>query len=83
MFRYLKPLHQSGYAILMFDVRSHGESDREKAPTVKMFRDDVIAAVQYARQYPKTRDSSIGDRFHADQNADRKHLPPVLLSFAV
>lgn len=50
MLRYIKPLHGAGYALLMFDVRGHGESDDVKALTVKVFRDDIIAAVQYARQ---------------------------------
>ncbi|MBS4196315.1 alpha/beta hydrolase [Lederbergia citri] len=50
MLRYVKPLYDAGYAILMFDVRSHGESDGDKAPTVKTFHDDIITAVQYARQ---------------------------------
>ncbi|GKU80420.1 alpha/beta hydrolase [Paenibacillus sp. L3-i20] len=48
--RYAKPLYESGYAVLMFDARSHGESESIKAPSALMFRDDVIAAVKEARK---------------------------------
>jgi len=48
MLRYLLPLHREGYAVMMFDVRSHGESDDVKAPTVKVFYEDIVAAVRYA-----------------------------------
>ncbi|MET3697889.1 serine aminopeptidase S33 family [Bacillus oleivorans] len=49
MKRYVKPLFDAGYALLLFDVRSHGESDEVHALTVKTFRDDILAAVQYAK----------------------------------
>ncbi|KIL37456.1 hypothetical protein SD71_02095 [Cohnella kolymensis] len=47
MLRYAAPLHEAGYAILLYDARGHGESGSFDAPTVKSFRDDVLAAVDY------------------------------------
>lgn len=50
--RYAAPLIQEGYAVLMYDARSHGDSDSIKAPSAFMFRDDVLAAVGIARKLP-------------------------------
>lgn len=47
--RYAHPLYRAGYAIFMYDARSHGESGAIKAPSALMFRDDVLAAVAAAR----------------------------------
>jgi hypothetical protein len=47
--RYVEPLHNAGYALLLFDVRGHGESDAYPTPSGIMFRDDVIAALDYAQ----------------------------------
>lgn len=49
MLRYADPLHQAGYTLLLYDARSHGDSDSIPAPSALMFRDDVTAAVKYAR----------------------------------
>ncbi|MFX3632247.1 MAG: alpha/beta hydrolase [Candidatus Pristimantibacillus sp.] len=48
--RYLKPLYDTGYAVFMYDARSHGDSESIKAPSGLMFREDVLAAVDAARQ---------------------------------
>lgn len=50
--RYTAPLIEAGYAVLMYDARSHGDSDAMNAPSGLSFRDDVIAAVAYARSRP-------------------------------
>jgi len=50
--RYVEPLYQSGYAVMVYDGRSHGDSEAIKAPSAIMFRDDVEAAVQYAKGNP-------------------------------
>lgn len=63
--RYMNPLHRAGYAILMFDARSHGESDSVKAPTVKTFRDDLLTAVEYARQREEIDPRRIGVLAHS------------------
>ena len=65
MKRYVKPLYEAGYALLLFDVRSHGESDNVKAPTVKIFRDDVIAAIQYAKSRNEIDPNRIGILAHS------------------
>ncbi|MFD0961456.1 alpha/beta hydrolase [Paenibacillus chungangensis] len=50
--RYAYPLCEAGYAVLLYDARSHGDSERMRAPSALMFRDDVLAAVRYARTLP-------------------------------
>ncbi|MGM0883378.1 MAG: alpha/beta hydrolase [Bacillota bacterium] len=50
--RYARPLYEAGFAVFMFDVRSHGDSESIKAPSAFMFRDDVMAAVETVRRLP-------------------------------
>jgi pimeloyl-ACP methyl ester carboxylesterase len=47
--RYVEPLYNEGYALLLFDARAHGDSDPYPTPSGLMFRDDVIAALDYAQ----------------------------------
>jgi dipeptidyl aminopeptidase/acylaminoacyl peptidase len=47
--RYVDPLYKEGYALLLFDARAHGESDSYPTPSGIMFRDDVIAALDYVQ----------------------------------
>ncbi|WP_343796860.1 alpha/beta hydrolase [Bacillus carboniphilus] len=65
MKRYIKPLYSEGYSLLLFDVRSHGESEDVKAPTVKIFREDVIAAIQYAKSRNEIDPNRIGILAHS------------------
>lgn len=65
MLRYALPLYAEGYSLLLFDVRSHGESDGVPALTVKTFRDDVIAAVQYAKNRHDVDPTNIGIVSHS------------------
>lgn len=65
MLRYVNPLYEAGFAILLFDVRSHGESDAVTALTVKTFRDDVAAAIQYAESRPDVNPDQIGILAHS------------------
>ncbi|HWO74459.1 MAG TPA: alpha/beta fold hydrolase [Bacillus sp. (in: firmicutes)] len=65
MKRYVKPIFEAGYALLLFDVRSHGESEEINAPTVKTFRDDVLAAVQYAKTKKEVDPERIGILAHS------------------
>jgi dipeptidyl aminopeptidase/acylaminoacyl peptidase len=65
MLRYVEPVHHAGYAVLLFDVRSHGESESTAAATGKIFRDDVIAAVQYAKSRPDVDADRIGILGHS------------------
>ncbi|RXZ80506.1 alpha/beta fold hydrolase [Paenibacillaceae bacterium] len=50
--RYVGPLFAQGYAVLLYDARSHGDSEAIHAPSGLMFRDDVRAAVDYLRGQP-------------------------------
>lgn len=50
--RYAHPLYEAGYAVFMYDARSHGNSESITAPSALMFRDDVIAAVNTAVSLP-------------------------------
>lgn len=50
--RYARPLYEAGFAVLIYDARSHGDSESIKAPSALMFRDDVLAAVRTARGLP-------------------------------
>ncbi|WP_027087570.1 alpha/beta hydrolase [Cohnella panacarvi] len=47
--RYALPLHEEGFAILMYDARSHGESDHYRTPSGLQFRDDLCAAIDWLR----------------------------------
>lgn len=50
--RYTRPIYEAGFAILMYDARSHGNSDSISAPSALMFRDDVLAALETAKSLP-------------------------------
>ncbi|WP_186438293.1 alpha/beta hydrolase [Cohnella terricola] len=58
--RYALPLYEEGYSILMYDARSHGESDYYRTPTGLQFRDDLMAAIEWLRQRPETDPTRIG-----------------------
>ncbi|WP_162463208.1 alpha/beta hydrolase [Paenibacillus psychroresistens] len=47
--RYVEPLYGEGYSLMLFDARAHGESDPYPTPSGIMFRDDVVAALDYAQ----------------------------------
>jgi pimeloyl-ACP methyl ester carboxylesterase len=65
MLRYVSPLREEGYSIFIFDVRSLGESDGVKAPTVKIFRDDVFAAIDYVKTRADVDPDRIGILAHS------------------
>lgn len=44
-----EPLLAEGFPALVFDVRSHGLSDRAPAVTVRHFRDDLMAVLAWTR----------------------------------
>ncbi|GGG23178.1 alpha/beta hydrolase [Paenibacillus abyssi] len=50
--RYAGPIYDSGIAVMLFDARSHGDSDPINAPSGLMFRDDVTAAVDFLKRQP-------------------------------
>lgn len=45
--RYALPLHEEGFAILIYDARSHGDSDDYRTPSGLQFRDDLCAAIDW------------------------------------
>lgn len=48
--RYALPLHEEGFAILMYDARSHGDSDDYRTPSGLQFRDDLCAAIAWLQE---------------------------------
>ncbi len=50
MLNLAKPLLAAGLPVLVFDVRSHGRSDRASAVTVRHFRDDLLAMLDSLRE---------------------------------
>jgi pimeloyl-ACP methyl ester carboxylesterase len=44
-----EPLLEAGVPVVVFDVRSHGHSDRAPAVTVRHFRDDLTRVVEHVR----------------------------------
>jgi len=65
MLRYVEPLHQAGYSLLLYDARSHGESDAAPVTSILTFRDDLMAAIRYARQRPEINPRRIGVIAHS------------------
>jgi len=58
--RYALPLYEEGYSILLYDARSHGESEFYRTPTGLQFRDDLLAAIEWLKLRPETDTSRIG-----------------------
>ncbi|MEO1063680.1 MAG: alpha/beta hydrolase [Actinomycetota bacterium] len=55
-------LHEAGYSVLAYDLRSHGESGEGEPPVsgVGVFEwQEVLASIDYVRQRPDTADSDI------------------------
>lgn len=50
MLQLAKPLVEAGYPTIVFDIRSHGRSDRAPAVTIRHFRDDLMRAVALAAE---------------------------------
>ncbi|MBN1313106.1 MAG: alpha/beta hydrolase [Anaerolineae bacterium] len=53
-------LHQAGYAVLMFDFRNHGKSDRAITGVGLEEYKDVLGAIEYIRQLPPLNEPQIG-----------------------
>ncbi len=45
-----EPLAKAGYEVILFDVRGHGRNEDQPYVTVRHFRDDVAAALEWTRQ---------------------------------
>lgn len=63
--RYALPLYDEGYSILMYDARSHGDSENYKTPNGLQFRDDLLAAFEWLRTRPEVDPHRIGVLGHS------------------
>lgn len=63
--RYARPIWEAGYALLMYDVRSHGASDAVRAASAYLFRDDLLAALTYVSNRPEVNPNAIGVLGHS------------------
>lgn len=50
MLHLAEPLLAKGLSVVVFDVRSHGRSDRAPAVTVRHFRDDLLAVLEWLQE---------------------------------
>lgn len=55
MLHLAEPLLAAGLPVAVFDVRSHGRSDPAPAVTVRHFRDDLMATVEWLREHSPSR----------------------------
>jgi pimeloyl-ACP methyl ester carboxylesterase len=58
-------LNKAGYATLLYDVRSHGESPDDSPITLQKFAQDMIAAVDYLSARPDVDQKHIGAVGHS------------------
>ncbi|WP_370636469.1 alpha/beta hydrolase [Cohnella sp. CFH 77786] len=58
--RYALPLHEAGYAVLMYDARGHGDSDSYPTPSGLMFKEDFLTALNWLRRRPDIDPGRIG-----------------------
>jgi len=58
--RYALPLHEAGYAVLLYDARAHGESDHYPTPSGLMFKEDLLTALDWLRKRPEIDPARIG-----------------------
>lgn len=65
MLRYIDTLHNEGYAVLVYDARSHGESAGIPAPSGVSMRDDLLAALNYGASLPEVNPERIGVLSHS------------------
>ncbi|WP_373231727.1 alpha/beta hydrolase [Cohnella sp.] len=63
--RYALPLYDEGYSILMYDARSHGDSEYYKTPNGLQFRNDLLAAFEWLRKRPDVDMARIGVLGHS------------------
>ncbi|PZT57676.1 alpha/beta hydrolase [Paenibacillus silvae] len=63
--RYARPIWEAGYALLMYDVRSHGASDPVRAASAYLFRDDLLAALTYVSGRPEINPEAVGVLGHS------------------
>lgn len=60
-----KPLHAAGYALLLFDARSHGRSDGDSFASLPRFAEDLEHAVDWLQQQPDVDARRVGAIGHS------------------
>jgi dipeptidyl aminopeptidase/acylaminoacyl peptidase len=65
MLRYVYTLHEEGYALLLYDARSHGESAGIPATSGISMRDDLLSALDYGASRPEVDSERIGVLGHS------------------
>jgi len=65
MLRYIDILHEEGYALLVYDARSHGESAGIPAPSGVSMRDDLLSALTYGASRLEVDSDRIGVLAHS------------------
>ncbi len=65
MLRYIDKLLNEGYALLVYDARSHGDSAGIPAPSGVSMRDDLLAALNYGAACPDIDPERIGVLSHS------------------
>ena len=48
-----RPLHRSGYQLLLVDARSHGQSDTDRFATLPTFAEDLDSAITWVQSQPE------------------------------
>ena len=54
------PLHRAGYALLLFDARSHGRSDRDTFASMPRFAEDIEHALNWLKSQPGVDPKRVG-----------------------
>lgn len=54
------PLHKAGYAVLLFDARSHGRSDGDSFASLPRFAEDLECAIDWLKRQPEVDAGRIG-----------------------
>ncbi|WP_221469241.1 alpha/beta hydrolase [Cohnella nanjingensis] len=63
--RYAGPLHEAGFAVLLYDVRAHGDSGPHRAPSGLLFYQDIEAAIAWLNRRPDVDAARIGVLGHS------------------
>lgn len=59
------PLHRAGYALLLFDARSHGQSDLDTFSSMPRFAEDIEHAVDWLKCQPGVDPARVGLAGHS------------------
>lgn len=60
-----RPLHEAGYSLLLFDARSHGNSDGDSFSSLPRFAEDLDGAVNWLHKQPEVAGARVGAIGHS------------------